>query len=158
MAGSLKQQRGKSAAALHKKKISIVVADWNREITEALCEGAKSALLTAGVRSKNIRVVWVPGSFELPLAALWEAEKKTVDAVVCLGCVIQGDTPHFDYVCQGVTQGVTEVMLRTRKPVAFGVLTTLNQKQALDRAGGKLGNKGEEAAATAVQMLEVLGQ
>ncbi len=155
MAGILKQQSGKSSITLSGKTISIVVAEWNEEITEALCTGAREALLRAGVRRKNIRIVWVPGSFELPLAALWEAEKKKVAAVICLGCVIQGDTPHFDYVCQGVTQGTMDVMLRTRKPVAFGVLTTLNKKQALERAGGKLGNKGEEAAATVIQMLEV---
>lgn len=155
MAGILKQQSGKSSINLSGKTISIVVAEWNEEITEALCTGAREALLRAGVRRKNIRIVWVPGSFELPLAALWEAEKKKVAAVICLGCVIQGDTPHFDYVCQGVTQGTMDVMLRTGKPVAFGVLTTLNKKQALERAGGKLGNKGEEAAATVIQMLEV---
>lgn len=151
----MKQQTGAAKTDLRKAKIAIVAAEWNSEITKALCEGAKKALATAGVRAKNIRTVWVPGSFELPLAALWEAEKKDVDAVVCIGCVIQGDTPHFDYVCQGVTQGIMEVSLRTRKPVAFGVLTTLNHKQAADRAGGRLGNKGEEAAATVVRMLEL---
>lgn len=154
MAGILKQQSGKSSINLSDKIFSIVVAEWNEDITEALCAGAQEALLKAGVKKKNIRVVWVPGSFELPLAARWEAEKKKVAAVICLGCVIQGDTPHFDYVCQGVTQGTMDVMLRTGKPVAFGVLTTLNKKQALERAGGKLGNKGEEAAATAIRMLE----
>jgi 6,7-dimethyl-8-ribityllumazine synthase len=82
------------------------------------------------------------------------AEKKNIDAVICLGCVIQGDTPHFDYICQAVAYGITEVGLKTRKPVIFGVLTTLDKQQALERAGGKFGNKGEEAAITAVRMLE----
>jgi 6,7-dimethyl-8-ribityllumazine synthase len=86
-------------------------------------------------------------------AAQWLAEDKDIDAVICLGCVIQGDTPHFDYICQAVAQGIMKVNLSTGKPVAFGVLTTLNKKQALERAGGKLGNKGEEAAVTVVQML-----
>ncbi len=81
-------------------------------------------------------------------------EKKDIDAVICLGCVIQGETPHFDYICQAVAYGITEAGLRTRKPVIFGVLTTLNKKQALDRAGGRYGNKGEEAALTAIRMLE----
>ena len=140
---------------LAEKFISIVVADWNRDITDPLYMGAREALLRAGVKARNIRVCRVPGSFELPLAALWEAEKKKVAAVICLGCVIQGDTPHFDYVCQGVTQGIMDVMMRTHKPVAFGVLTTLTREQAFERAGGKFGNKGEEAAATVIQMLEV---
>jgi 6,7-dimethyl-8-ribityllumazine synthase len=155
MAGILKQQSGKSNIDLRQTTISIVMAEWNEEITEPLCEGARQALLRAGLKKKNIRICKVPGSFELPLAALWEAENKKVSAVICIGCVIQGDTPHFDYVCQGVTQGVMDVTLRSRKPVAFGVLTTLNKKQALERAGGKLGNKGEEAAATVIRMLEL---
>lgn len=155
MAGVLRQQTGKSSIPLAGRFISIIVADWNAEITAPLCEGAVEVLLHAGIKKKNMEIVRVPGSFELPLAALWAAEKKKVDAVICIGCVIQGDTPHFDYVCQGVTQGIMDVMMRTRKPVAFGVLTTLNKKQAFDRAGGRFGNKGEEAAATVVQMLEV---
>jgi len=96
----------------------------------------------------------VPGTFELSLAGLWMAEEKHVDAVICLGCVIQGETPHFDYICQAVAYGVTEASLKSRKPVIFGVLTTLNKQQALDRAGGKYGNKGEEAALTALKMLQ----
>jgi 6,7-dimethyl-8-ribityllumazine synthase len=95
----------------------------------------------------------VPGSFELPLGAQQMAETKNIDAVICIGCVIQGDTPHFDYICQAVAFGIMKVNLKFNKPVAFGVLTTLNKKQALERAGGKLGNKGEEAALTVVKML-----
>jgi 6,7-dimethyl-8-ribityllumazine synthase len=154
MAGILKSVSGKSKLNLSNKKFAIVVAEWNEDITEPLFEGAYHALIEMGVKKSNIVRKNVPGSFELPLAAQWEAEKKDIAAVICLGCVIQGDTPHFDYVCQGVSYGIMKVNLKTNKPVAFGVLTTLTKKQAMERAGGKLGNKGEEAAVTVVKMLE----
>ena len=154
MAGILKSVSGKSKTDLSKTKIAIVVAEWNEEITESLFQGAYNALIELGVKKQNVLRKTVPGSFELPLAAQRMAEKKEVAAVICLGCVIQGDTPHFDYVCQAVAYGIMKVNLKTNKPVAFGVLTTLNKKQAMDRAGGKLGNKGEEAALTVVKMLE----
>ncbi|MBN8577339.1 MAG: 6,7-dimethyl-8-ribityllumazine synthase [Cytophagales bacterium] len=154
MAGQLKSVSGKSKIDLSKKKFGIVVAEWNDEITEALYEGAFHALRTLGVKKSHVVRKNVPGTFELTLGALWMAEKKDIDAVICIGCVIQGDTPHFDYICQGVTYGITEVNIKTKKPVIFGVLTTLTKAQALERAGGKLGNKGEEAAVTAVKMLE----
>ena len=95
----------------------------------------------------------MPGSFELPLAAQWMAQVEEIDAVVCLGCVIQGETRHFDFICQAVAQGIIEVGLKYNKPVIFGVLTPSTQQQALDRAGGKHGNKGDEAAITAIKML-----
>ncbi|MFN7261582.1 MAG: 6,7-dimethyl-8-ribityllumazine synthase [Cyclobacteriaceae bacterium] len=155
MAGVLKSVSGKSKINLSNKKFAIVVAEWNEDITEPLFEGAYHALIEMGVKKSNIVRKNVPGSFELPLAAQWEAEKKDIAAVICLGCVIQGDTPHFDYVCQGVSYGIMKVNLKTNKPVAFGVLTTLTKKQAMERAGGKLGNKGEEAALTVVRMLEI---
>jgi 6,7-dimethyl-8-ribityllumazine synthase len=155
MAGILKSVSGKSKLNLSNKKFAIVVAEWNEDITEPLFEGAYHALIEMGVKKSNIIRKNVPGSFELPLAAQWEAEKKDIAAVICLGCVIQGDTPHFDYVCQGVSYGIMKVNLKTNKPVAFGVLTTLTKKQAMERAGGKLGNKGEEAALTVVRMLEI---
>lgn len=155
MAGVLKSVSGKSKINLSNKKFAIVVAEWNEEITEPLFQGAYNALLELGVKKQNIIHKNVPGSFELPLAAQREAEKKDIAAVICLGCVIQGDTPHFDYVCHGVTYGIMKVSLKTNKPIAFGVLTTLNKQQAIDRAGGKLGNKGEEAAVTVVKMLEI---
>jgi 6,7-dimethyl-8-ribityllumazine synthase len=155
MAGTLKSVSSKSKIKLGNKKISIVVAEWNEDITEPLFQGARDALIQLGFKKSNIILKNVPGSFELPLAAQWEAEKKDVAAVICLGCVIQGDTPHFDYVCQGVTYGIMKVSLKYNKPVAFGLLTTLNKKQAMDRAGGKLGNKGEEAAVTVIKMLEL---
>jgi 6,7-dimethyl-8-ribityllumazine synthase len=153
MAGILSSVDGKSKFNIKNKKFSIVVAEWNDDITEPLYEGAHSALVELGAKKDNITRVNVPGSFELPLAAQREAAKKNTDGVICLGCVIQGDTPHFDYICQAVSYGIMKVGLKYEKPVAFGVLTTLNKKQALERAGGKLGNKGEEAALTVVKML-----
>lgn len=155
MAGVLKSVSKKSKLNLSKTKFAIVVAEWNDDITEPLFQGAYQALLALGAKKSNIIRKNVPGSFELPLAAQWMAARKDMDAIICLGCVIQGDTPHFDYVCQGVTYGIMKVNLKYGKPVAFGVVTTLNKKQALERAGGKLGNKGEEAALTVVKMLEI---
>jgi 6,7-dimethyl-8-ribityllumazine synthase len=153
MAGSLTSGKVKIHSKLGKKRIAIVVAEWNEDITEALYEGALASLLSHGFKRTHIIRKNVPGSFELSLGGLWMAEKKEIDAVICLGCVIQGDTPHFDYICQAVAYGVTEAGLKTRKPVVFGVITTLDKQQALDRAGGKYGNKGEEAAITAIRML-----
>ena len=153
MPGVLKSGTSKNSTNLSGKKIAIVVASWNEEITESLYEGAVHSLIAGGVKRENIIRKNVPGSFELSLGALWMAEQKEIHAVICLGCVIQGDTPHFDYICQAVAYGITEAGLKTRKPVIFGVLTTLNKEQALERAGGKYGNKGEEAAATAMEML-----
>ncbi len=155
MAGTLKSGRAKSSINLSKKKFAIVVTEWNEDITEALYLGAVSSLLTHGVKKQNIIRKNVPGSFELPLAALWMAERKDIAAVIALGCVIQGETPHFDYICQAVALGIMEINLKTKKPVTFGVLTTLDKKQALERAGGKFGNKGEEAALTAIKMVGV---
>ena len=106
-----------------------------------------------GVKKENIIRKDVPGSFELSLGAQWMAEQNKIDAVICLGCVIQGETRHFDFICQAVAHGLTDVGLKYNKPVIFGVLTTDTQKQALDRAGGKHGNKGDEAAMTAIKML-----
>lgn len=133
--------------------IGIVTAEWNPEVTGALFHGACQFLQAQGIKRSNIVVKQVPGSFELSLGAQWLAERKDIDAVITLGAVIQGETPHFDFICQAVAQGITTVSLKYSKPVVFGVLTTLNQQQALDRAGGKHGNKGVEAAATALHML-----
>lgn len=154
MAGILTSGKIKSNTNFSKLKVAIVVAEWNEEITEALYEGARQSLVVHGLKKQNIIRKNVPGTFELTLGALWMAEKKDVHAVITLGCVIQGDTPHFDYICQAVSYGITEVNIKTKKPVVFGVLTTLTKKQALERAGGKLGNKGEEAALTALKMLD----
>ncbi|HRK52414.1 MAG TPA: 6,7-dimethyl-8-ribityllumazine synthase [Cyclobacteriaceae bacterium] len=154
MAGPLKTTSEKSKLNISNKKFAIVVAEWNEEITEALFQGAHEALLQLGAKKSNLIRVNVPGSYELPLAAQRMAKQKDIAAVICLGCVIQGETPHFDYICNSVANGIMRVNLDTGKPVAFGVLTTLDKKQALERAGGKYGNKGEEAAVTVVGMLE----
>jgi 6,7-dimethyl-8-ribityllumazine synthase len=150
---SLSSYSSKNIADISKKKFAIVVAEWNSEITEALYIGACETLLKHGAKAANILRKNVPGSFELSLGAQWMAKEKKIDAVICLGCVIQGDTKHFDFICEAVSQGITNVSLKYDKPVIFGVLTTNNQEQALDRAGGKHGNKGDEAAATAIKML-----
>lgn len=135
-------------------RFGIVVSQWNREITGKLLEGAVQALKSNGCREEDIETQWVPGTFELPLGAKYFATYGDVDAVIVLGCVIQGDTKHFDYVCQGVTQGVISLQLEECFPVAFGVLTTNDLQQAVDRAGGVHGNKGAEAAETAIVMVE----
>ena len=136
----------------------IAVAEWNREITRSLENAAVSFLKKSGATQENISVITVPGSFELTAGAVLLAEQKNFDAIICLGCVIQGETRHFEFICQAVAQGLTEVGIRYHIPVIFGVLTTDNQEQAVDRAGGKFGNKGEEAAATAIKMAELFNK
>lgn len=142
-----------SVPSAENMKFGIVVAEWNWEITSALAEGAVATLKKHGATDENISVKQVPGTFELPLGGQYFAELDNVDAVILLGCVIQGETRHFDYICEGVTQGTKDLNLKYNKPFIFGVLTTNNEQQALDRAGGKLGNKGDEAAVTAIKML-----
>lgn len=133
------------------QKYGVVVADWNSNVTYKLLEGAVEALEDNG--AVDITVTHVPGTFELTYAAKKLQQTGGYNAIIVLGCVIQGDTPHFDYVCSGVTQGITALNLEPNGcPVIFGVLTTLNLEQALDRAGGKLGNKGVEGAITAIRM------
>lgn len=136
-------------------RIGIVVAEWNDEITGALSEGAVDLLRKQGIKSENLTVKKVPGSFELPSGAQYLLENHNPDAVIVLGCVIQGETRHFDFICQGVTKGVIDLSLKYKKPVIFGLLTTDNQQQAIDRAGGKHGNKGIEAAVTAIKMIDL---
>lgn len=138
---------------IDKRKVAIIVSEWNEEVTEAMYEGAYNTLRENGVQKENIIKKSVPGSYELPLAAQWMAQSDDIDAVICIGCVIQGDTRHFDFICDAVAQGIKDVNLKYNKPVIFGVLTPENQQQALDRAGGIHGNKGDEAAITAVKML-----
>jgi 6,7-dimethyl-8-ribityllumazine synthase len=135
------------------RKFAIIVSEWNSDVTEALYSGAWETLIQNGASRENIIKKMVPGSFELTLAAQWMAEKKDIDAVICLGCVIQGETRHFEFICQAVAQGITNVGLKFNKPVIFGVLTPDTKQQAIDRAGGKHGNKGDEAAITAIKML-----
>ena len=130
----------------------IVVSEWNKEITDNLLQGAVETLLEHGVDEKDIYVRHVPGSFELPFGASTLLEKKKFDAVICLGCVIQGETRHFEFISQAVAQGIMNVSLSEGIPVIFGVLTTDTLQQAKDRSGGALGNKGTEAAVTALKM------
>lgn len=136
-------------------KIGIVTAEWNIEITGALRDGAIQTLLNNGVSEKDIIVKYVPGSFELTMGAQLLCSDKSIDSVICLGCVIQGETRHFDFICDAVAQGVTNVSLKYNKPVIFGLLTPNTLQQAQDRAGGKHGNKGDEAAVTALKMIHL---
>ncbi len=133
----------------------IVVSEWNSEITNALLEGAIQTLMNNGVEEKDIYIQYVPGSFELPLGASKLVEKKRFDAVICLGCVIQGETRHFDFICDAVANGLMQVSLKKDIPVIFGVLTTNTLEQAKERSGGKYGNKGIEAAITALKMSNI---
>lgn len=133
----------------------IVVAQWNVTVTGALYDGAYQLLLDKGAKPENIKTIQVPGSFELTSGADLLLHDSSIDAVICLGCVIQGETRHFDFICDAVAHGITNVSLKYSKPVIFGVLTTDNQQQAEDRAGGIHGNKGEEAAITAIQMVKI---
>jgi 6,7-dimethyl-8-ribityllumazine synthase len=138
---------------ISQKKFAIIVSEWNEEVTESLYNGAVETLLKYGAKEEHIVKKYVPGSYELILASQWMAQDKDIDAVICLGCVIQGETRHFDFICDAVAQGIKDVNLKYNKPVIFGVLTPNNQQQALDRAGGKHGNKGDEAAMAAIKML-----
>jgi len=133
---------------------TLVVSRFNDLITSRLEEGARDCLLRHGVTDENIRTIRVPGAFELPLAAQWAAEDKT-DGILCLGAVIRGGTPHFDYVSAEVSKGCASVSLNGSLPVAFGVLTCDTLEQALERAGSKGGNKGWEAAMTALEMIDL---
>jgi len=154
MATKLKKQTELESLKEFKKfRIAIVVAEWNSEITFAMMNGAIDFLTSKGVKEKNIEVHKVPGSFELALGAQFCAEKKNVDAIITLGCVIQGETRHFEFICEACANGIMDVSLTFNKPVAFGVLTTENEKQAKERSGGKLGNKGIESAETVLKML-----
>jgi len=136
-------------------RIGIVVAEWNIEVTGALRDGALKTLLDNGVTENDIIVNYVPGSFELTFGAQLLCEDKSIDSVICLGCVIQGETRHFDFICDAVAQGVTNVSLKYNKPVIFGLLTPNTLEQAQDRSGGKHGNKGDEAAITAIKMVSL---
>jgi len=136
-------------------KFGVVYSEWNYEVTNALKEGALKTLLANGAKQENILIKTVPGSFELTLGAQYLAEFTEVDAIICLGCVIQGETRHFDFICDAVAKGITDLNIKYNQPFIFGVLTPDNQQQALDRAGGKHGNKGDEAAITAIKMLSL---
>ncbi|QJA07583.1 6,7-dimethyl-8-ribityllumazine synthase [Romboutsia sp. CE17] len=137
-------------------KIGIVVGRFNEFIVSKLLGGALDALNRHGVDEENIEVAWVPGAFELPLVAKKMVNTDKYDAVICLGAVIKGSTPHFDYVCSEASKGIAAVSLQTEKPVIFGVLTTDTIEQAIERAGTKAGNKGYDAAVTAIEMANLL--
>ncbi|MCH3914922.1 MAG: 6,7-dimethyl-8-ribityllumazine synthase [Acidaminococcaceae bacterium] len=133
-------------------KIGIVVARFNEFITSKLLSGAEDTLVRHGAKSEDITVAWVPGAFEIPSIAKKMAKSKEYDAIICLGAVIRGATSHYDYVCNEVSKGVAMVNMETGVPCAFGVVTTENIEQAVERAGTKAGNKGSDAAATAIEM------
>lgn len=136
-------------------KFGIVVSEWNGEVTEALLKGAVRTLREAGCAEHNILIKYVPGTFELPLGAQFFAEYTDVDAVIVLGCVVQGETRHFDFICSGATQGIMQLQITWNMPISFGILTTGDMAQALARAGGEHGNKGDEAAVTAINMVKL---
>lgn len=133
-------------------RFAIVVSEWNTEVTEALYTGAKETLMKFGVKEDDVVRRNVPGSFELTLGAQLMAERKEFDGIICIGVVIQGETKHFDFICDAVSQGITNLNIKYNLPVIFGVLTPNTMQQALDRAGGVHGNKGDEAAITAIKM------
>lgn len=133
-------------------RFGVVVSEWNREITDSLLKGTINTLIKLGAKKENILVEPVPGSFELTLAAQIIAENNNLDAIICIGCVIQGETRHFEFICQAVSQGINRLNLKFNMPFIFGVLTTNNIQQARDRSGGILGNKGDEAAVSAIRM------
>jgi 6,7-dimethyl-8-ribityllumazine synthase len=137
-------------------RFGIVVSRFNPEVTEGLLRGARAALAEAGVDDADISVVRVPGAFEIPLAALKLAQSKRIDAVITLGCLIKGDTMHFEYIASAASQGIMNVTTSTGVPVAFGVLTTLTDEQAVERASGNANNKGREAALAAIEMATLL--
>ena len=152
--GTYKEYEGKLDAS--GMRLAVVAARFNGDVTKLLLAGALDELRDRGLDPERVAVVWVPGAFEIPLVAKQLAESGELDAVICVGAVIRGDTPHFDYVAGECASGISRVALDTRIPVAFGVLTTDDVDQALARAGGTEGNKGAESAATAVEMVDLL--
>ena len=140
------------------KRVAIVVAEWNAEVTTKLFDGAKARLLELGFAEADILRFAVPGTFELTSGARWAAERPDIDGIICLGVVVQGETRHFDFICDAVANGLTQLALLSKKPVIFGVLTTNNMEQAHARAGGAVGHKGIEAADTVAQMLALQEQ
>ena len=140
------------------KKFGIVASRFNDFMTKELISGCTDALIRHGVDEKDLSVTWVPGAFEVPLVALKLAESKAYDAVICLGTVIRGSTPHFDYIASEVAKGVSRVSLDTGVPVIFGVITADTIEQAIERSGAKDGNKGRDAALSAIEMANLLTQ
>lgn len=135
-------------------RFGIVVSEWNGEVTGALLEGAHDTLVRHGAREADITVLTVPGSFELVFGASRMLRTQRFDAVIAIGCVIRGDTPHFDYICQGTTEGLARLNVEGQAPVIYGLLTCNDMEQAEMRSGGMLGNKGDECAVTAIKMVD----
>lgn len=144
----------KSVPCAKGMRFGIVVSEWNHNITGALLEGAHNTLVKNGANEEDIMVMTVPGSFELVFGSSQMAKSGKVDAVIAIGCVIRGDTPHFDYICEGTTEGLSSLNATGDIPVIYGLLTCNNLQQAQDRAGGILGNKGDECAVTAIKMVD----
>jgi 6,7-dimethyl-8-ribityllumazine synthase len=149
---NLSSSPDKDLPDVKKMTFAIVVSDYNKEITQALLEGCKETLFSCGVTETQLEIVHVPGAYELPGAARMVDDKFNPDAVICLGCVIEGETKHNEYINHAVATGMMQLSVLKSKPFVFGVLTPGSREQALERAGGKLGNKGVEAAHTALQM------
>ena len=137
-------------------KIGMVVSRFNEFITRKLLEGAQDALVRHGVTQENIDIAWVPGSFEIPLVASKLAQTKRYDAIICLGAVIRGGTPHFEYIASEVTKGIAKVGLETGLPITYGIITADTLEQAIERAGTKAGNRGFDAAVDAIEMANLL--
>jgi 6,7-dimethyl-8-ribityllumazine synthase len=150
---NLSQVEGREIPDGKGMRFGIVLSEWNSDITGSLFDGAIKKLVENGVSKDDIIITTVPGSFELTLGSQFLCEDKSIDAVIALGCVIQGETRHFDFICDAVAHGITNVSLKYNKPVIFGLLTPNNMEQAKDRSGGKHGNKGDEAAVTALKMV-----
>ena len=149
------KKRKKFTGSVTKLRFAVVVSRFNQHITTKLLEGAEDCLRNHGVPEKNWKVVFCPGAFELPQVANQLAGEKKWDAIICLGSIIRGETPHFEYISQETTRGIQEVALHFSIPVVFGVLTTDNEQQAIDRVGGKQGHKGWDAALTALEMADL---
>lgn len=150
---NLSEYNEENIPSAEKMSFGIVVAEWNRHITHALLDGCFRTLLRHGATEENIHIVQVPGSFELTAGAAALGAELRLDAVICLGCVIKGETSHDEYINHAVAAGLTQLGIQSGKPHIFGLLTVLNEYQALDRAGGRHGNKGVEAAVTAIRMI-----
>jgi 6,7-dimethyl-8-ribityllumazine synthase len=148
-------QGGLNAAG---KKFAIVVSRFNELITQRLLDGAQDRLIRSGVKKEDVDVVWVPGSFEIPLIARKFVRTKKYDAIICLGAIIKGDTPHFDYIASESAKGIAQVSLESGIPIEFGIITAETAEQAMERAGIKRGNKGAQAAEAAVEMVNIMEQ
>lgn len=153
---NLSDYNADSVPGAEKMKFGIVVSEWNENITGALLKGALQTLKKHGAKEENIIVKTVPGSFELTFGSAQMIKHCHVDAVIALGCVVKGDTPHFDYVCMGATQGIAQLNANGDVPVIYGLITTNTMEQAEERSGGRLGNKGDECAITAIKMVDLV--